>query len=65
MQLTPLSLFLFLSLYLLSLFLSRGGFPEYLTQALEMRLRRLWERGCIRLAYNWDEIGLSKCTIVF
>ena len=34
-------------------------------QALEMRLRRLWEQDCIRSAYNGNEIGLRMAKIVF
>ena len=55
----------FVSSLILPWVFTTASFPNNWTQGLKMRLRRLWERGWISLAYNGNEIGLSKGKIVF
>ena len=55
----------FVSSLILPWVFTPASFPNNWTQGLEMRLRRLWKQGCISLAYNGNEIGLSEGKIVF
>ena len=55
----------FVSSLILPWVFTPASFLNNWTQGLEMRLRRPWKQGCKSLAYNGNEIGLSKGKIVF